>query len=83
MEITRRDFIKDSLILGGSLLLSPVSLNAREEKEQVWHPAYEKKRNRSGIQPMRNWKMRVNWLRGSSMPTPSSRIVSYVHGVVE
>lgn len=45
MEITRRDFIKDSLILGGSLLLSPVSLNAREEKEQVWHPAYEKLEN--------------------------------------
>ena len=45
MEITRRDFIKDSLILGGSLLLSPVSLNAREEKGEAWHPAYEKLEN--------------------------------------
>ena len=45
MEITRRDFIKDSLILGGSLLLSPVSLNAREEKGKAWHPAYEKLEN--------------------------------------
>ena len=42
MEISRRDFIKDSLILGGSLLLSPVSLNAREEKGKAWHPAYER-----------------------------------------
>jgi len=45
MEITRRDFIKDSLILGGSLLLSPVSLNAGEKKGKNWHPAYEKLEN--------------------------------------
>ena len=45
MKITRRDFIKDSLILGGSLLLSPVSLNAGEKKGKNWHPAYEKLEN--------------------------------------
>ncbi len=41
-EITRRDFIKSSLILGGSLLLSPVSLHAEQKKGERWHPAYEK-----------------------------------------
>ncbi|GAH48026.1 unnamed protein product, partial [marine sediment metagenome] len=45
MEITRRDFIKDSLILGGSFLLSPVSLNAGQKKTEAWHPAYEKLEN--------------------------------------
>ncbi len=42
MEITRRDFIKNSLLLSGSLLLSPVSLYAKQKKGQQWHPAYEK-----------------------------------------
>jgi putative pyruvate formate lyase activating enzyme len=42
MEITRRDFIKSSLILGGSFLLSPTSLNAGERKGKTWHPAYER-----------------------------------------
>jgi len=42
MKCTRRDFIKNSLILGGSLLLSPVSLHAGQEKEEPWIPAYEK-----------------------------------------
>jgi len=45
MEITRRDFIKSSLILGGSLLLPPGSLNAREEKGKAWYPAYERLEN--------------------------------------
>jgi len=45
MEITRRDFIKDSIILGGSFLLSPVSLNAGQKKAETWHPAYEKLEN--------------------------------------
>jgi len=45
MEITRRDFIKSSLILGGSLLLSPTSLSAGEQKGKTWHPAYEKLEN--------------------------------------
>jgi putative pyruvate formate lyase activating enzyme len=45
MEITRRDFIKSSLILGGSFLLSPTSLNAGEQKGKTWHPAYERLEN--------------------------------------
>ncbi|MBI5969420.1 MAG: radical SAM protein [Deltaproteobacteria bacterium] len=42
MEITRRDFIRSSLLLGGSLLLSPVSLYAVQKKGEAWQPAYEK-----------------------------------------
>ncbi|MFB0521625.1 MAG: radical SAM protein [Desulfatiglandales bacterium] len=42
MYITRRDFIKGSLLLGGSLFFSPVSLCAKQEKREEWHPAYEK-----------------------------------------
>jgi len=42
MEIKRRDFIKNFLILGGSLLFYPVSLRAEQKKGEVWHPAYEK-----------------------------------------
>jgi len=45
MVITRRDFIKSSLILGGSFLLSPASINAGQKKEEIWHPAYEKLEN--------------------------------------
>jgi putative pyruvate formate lyase activating enzyme len=42
MKISRRDFIKNSLIFGGSLLLSPVSLHAEQKKVARWRPAYEK-----------------------------------------
>ncbi len=42
MEISRRDFLKRSLILGGSLLCSPVSARAYQKKEEVWRPAYDK-----------------------------------------
>jgi putative pyruvate formate lyase activating enzyme len=42
MQVTRRDFIKSSLFLGGSLFLSPVSLHAGRKKEGEWRPAYEK-----------------------------------------
>ena len=42
MEFTRRDFIKSSFLLGSSLLLSPVSLQATQKKEDRWIPAYEK-----------------------------------------
>ena len=42
MEITRRDFLKGSLLLGGSLFLSPISLCARQKKGGEWHPAYER-----------------------------------------
>jgi putative pyruvate formate lyase activating enzyme len=42
MKITRRDFIKSSLLMGSSLLLSPVSLYAKPKKGEQWRPAYEK-----------------------------------------
>jgi len=42
MKITRREFIKSSLILGGSLLVSPASLNAKKKDAGQWRPAYEK-----------------------------------------
>jgi len=51
MEITRRDFIKDSLVLGGSFLLYPVSLNAGQKKVETWHPAYEKLENEGKLAP--------------------------------
>jgi putative pyruvate formate lyase activating enzyme len=42
MEFTRRHFIKNTLMLGGSLLLSPVSLYAKQERGGQWQPAYAK-----------------------------------------
>ena len=42
MAITRRDFIKCSLLVGGSLFLSPTSHLAAPRKEGTWQPAYEK-----------------------------------------
>jgi len=42
MEITRRDLIKNTLLLGGSLLFSPSPLSALAQKEQPWYPAYGK-----------------------------------------
>ena len=41
MEITRRDFIKKTALLGTSLLVSPISLYAQQKKQARWHPAYE------------------------------------------
>lgn len=40
MEITRREFIKRSLIMGGSLLLAPVSLRASTTKPGRRYPTY-------------------------------------------
>ncbi|MDI6756257.1 MAG: radical SAM protein [Thermodesulfobacteriota bacterium] len=42
MKITRRDFIRSSLLMGSSLLFSPVSLHAAPKKAEGWRPAYEK-----------------------------------------
>lgn len=40
MGITRRSFVRGSLLAGGSLLFSPVPLYAQAKKEEVWRPAY-------------------------------------------
>jgi len=40
--LTRRDFIRRAFIMGGSLFLSPGALQARQEKEGQWRPAYDK-----------------------------------------
>ena len=45
MEITRRDFIKTSLLLGGSIFLSPGLPYAGQKKREEWRPAYEKLEN--------------------------------------
>jgi len=42
MKLGRRDFIRNSLLLGSSLLLSPASSRAVPKKEELWIPAYEK-----------------------------------------
>ena len=42
MEITRRDFIKSSLLFGGSLFISSATLHAGQNKEGEWQPAYAK-----------------------------------------
>jgi putative pyruvate formate lyase activating enzyme len=42
MKFTRRHFMKHSLFLGSSLLLSPVLLHAGQRNEIRWIPAYEK-----------------------------------------
>lgn len=42
MKITRRDFIKSSLVLGGSLFLPRKILSASSPEKKGWHPAYVK-----------------------------------------
>ncbi len=42
MKITRRDFIKRTLIWGGSVIFSPSPVYALVQKEQQWYPAYAK-----------------------------------------
>ncbi|MFC1533687.1 radical SAM protein [Thermodesulfobacteriota bacterium] len=42
MLIPRRDFIKKTLILGGSLLFPPGFLRAGQEREDQWLPAYHR-----------------------------------------
>jgi putative pyruvate formate lyase activating enzyme len=42
MKITRRDFIKNTLIWGGSLIFSPIPLYALKPEQPPWQPAYEK-----------------------------------------
>jgi putative pyruvate formate lyase activating enzyme len=40
MKRTRREFLKTSLILGGSLCLPPSRLQAAPKKKEAWYPAY-------------------------------------------
>ena len=42
MGFTRRDFIKNSLLIGGSIFLPPTSIHAGQKKEEKRVPAYEK-----------------------------------------
>jgi len=42
MEMTRRSFIRHSLLAGSSLLLPKVSYSAGPKKQEPWRPAYEK-----------------------------------------
>ena len=42
MEITRRDFIKSSIVAGGSLFFSHRFLHAAKETGEPWYPAYGK-----------------------------------------
>ncbi|MGD2126603.1 MAG: radical SAM protein [Desulfobacteraceae bacterium] len=49
MRITRRDFIKSSMILGGSILLFPVSPDAAAKKENEWQPAYARLEKEGGF----------------------------------
>jgi putative pyruvate formate lyase activating enzyme len=41
MRLTRRDFLKTSLLAGGSLLAPPDSTSAAPKKAEQWTPAYE------------------------------------------
>jgi len=49
MKITRRDFIRSSLILSGSLILSTFSTDAEQEKGKPWQPTYEKLEKRGEL----------------------------------
>lgn len=42
MKITRRNFLKNSILIGGSLLLYPASLYASQKEGVQWIPAYER-----------------------------------------
>jgi putative pyruvate formate lyase activating enzyme len=42
MQITRRDFIKNTLMWGGALIFWPGPVCALDQKEQQWYPAYVK-----------------------------------------
>jgi putative pyruvate formate lyase activating enzyme len=41
MKISRREFIKDFLLVGGSLLICPSPVYALRRKEGAWRPGYE------------------------------------------
>jgi putative pyruvate formate lyase activating enzyme len=49
MKFTRRDFLKGSLFLGGSLLLPSTSIYSKEEIGNTWYPAYGKLEKARGL----------------------------------
>lgn len=42
MKVSRRNFLKSSILAGGALLIPPGPLQAKSRKEQPWRPAYAK-----------------------------------------
>ena len=51
MKITRRDFIRTSLALGGSLLLPRTPFSAPSREKQGWLPAYAKLEGEGQLAP--------------------------------
>jgi putative pyruvate formate lyase activating enzyme len=51
MKITRREFIKTSLVLGGSLFLPRTILSAPSREKQGYHPAYAKLESEGQLAP--------------------------------
>ncbi|MGD2271082.1 MAG: radical SAM protein [Desulfobacterales bacterium] len=49
MKITRREMLKGSLILGGSLFLPPAGLRAKAPPRAPWYPAYGKLERVGGL----------------------------------
>lgn len=49
MELTRRDFIKGSLLIGGSLMIPDHALFARIKNDHGWYPAYGKLEKRGEL----------------------------------
>jgi putative pyruvate formate lyase activating enzyme len=49
MDISRRDFIKNSLLAGGFLVISPGPLYAGQRRGERWRPAYEELENQGRL----------------------------------
>ena len=51
MKITRRDFIKTSLVLGSSLVLPRTILAGPSRAQEGWHPSYVKLEKAGQLSP--------------------------------
>jgi putative pyruvate formate lyase activating enzyme len=49
MPTTRRDFVKGSLVVGGTLLLPPAALWAESDQREEWLPAYARLEREGGL----------------------------------